>query len=130
MAGEREANYLTGNRVYRGASNAPKPGRKNPSGYVQRELQKTKKDSGKRSGKAAAMLRARDQLQGQPNGASPEEMQQPMIPFPLTPVGSLGIMKDPTGRLYYGSSPDAEAEQAQTAAQQSGSPASAYGAAI
>lgn len=115
MPGEREANYLTGKRVYRGASNAPKPGRKNPSGYVQRELHK-KKQSDKRSGKAAAMLRAKDQLQsdGQQTRSAPEQMaQQPMIPYPLTPVGMTGIMKDPTGRLYYGSGPDGPASQAQ-----------------
>lgn len=115
MPGEREANYLSGNRVYRGASNAPKPGRKNPSGYVQRELHKNKQ-SDKRSGKAAAMLRAKEQLQsdGQQTRSAPEQMQQqPMIPYPLTPVGMTGIMKDPTGRLYYGSSPDGPTAQAQ-----------------
>lgn len=104
MPGSREENYANGKRVFRGASHTPKPGRKNPAGYVKRELAKKKPDQ--RSGKAAAFLRAKDSYKQQQN---PErQLKEPMIPHALTPVGLTGIMKDHTGRLYYGNSPQAQ----------------------
>jgi len=104
--------YLNGKRTYNGGSPHPNSGAtKKPQGYIQRELNK---QSESRSGKAESFLRAKDAYQQ--NQQPPSTTQQPMIPEAGIPIGNTGIFKDPTGRLYYGGSPQAQAA-AQSAAQ-------------
>lgn len=95
--------YLTGNPVYRGASNAPTRGTVDPMGYINRSLASPVGGDGmsdKRSGLAQAALM---RLQGMPASGGGNSQQQPPPPHPETvpnaPLPNLGFTVSPTGQL-------------------------------
>lgn len=108
-----EASYLVGNRVYRGASNAPTRGTVDPMGYIERELNKgmstfplgaaVKNNWQRRSGLAGAAL---NRLQGNSGGSAIQGPQHGQtlgsaLQPPQTPGqtalqnGSTGILSRP-----------------------------------
>lgn len=101
--------YSVGRRVYNGASNAPTRGTVDPSGYIDRELNKP---SQSRSGLAAAALRrvnggqapAQAQtppppggMQGSPMQGGPPVGMDPMQPLQGGPPAPL--MMKPNGKI-------------------------------
>lgn len=96
--------YLTGNPIYRGASNAPTRGTVDPMGYINRSLASPVGGDGmsdKRSGLAAAAL---TRLQGMPpssNSGGQQQMPPPVHPeaTPNAPLPNLGFTVSRTGQL-------------------------------
>jgi hypothetical protein len=70
--------YLTGNPVYRGASNAPTRGTVDPMGYINRSLASPVGGDGmsdKRSGLAQAALMRLQGMQGPSSGGSSNQQE-------------------------------------------------------
>lgn len=111
MAGTDTRPYLNGKKVYDGVSHSPNRGATSkPQGYVQRELKKRSTGGESRSGKAEAFLQVKDRMQ-----QDQQPQQPPVIAHTFMPMGTSGLMKDETGRLYYGDSAQAQASEAEAA---------------
>jgi hypothetical protein len=99
--------YLVGNRVYRGASNAPTRGTVDPMGYINRSIASPVGGDGmsdKRSGLAQAALMRLQGMQGPQQGSGSNSQQQGPPPIhpeatPNAPVPGLGFTVSPTGQL-------------------------------
>lgn len=95
--------YLVGNRVYRGASNAPTRGQVDPMGYIERGLRGSPVGadgmSDSRSGLAQAAMQ-RLGAGGGPSMSQPSAPQQlPPQPQPLFNRPDVGFTVSATGRL-------------------------------
>jgi len=91
--------YLTGNRIYRGASNAPTRGTVDPMGYIDRSLASAVGGDGQsdqRSGLAQAAMQRIQGMNSQPQLPQPQPPHPEVVPYADAPIG---FQVDRVGRL-------------------------------
>jgi len=90
--------YLAGNRVYRGASNAPTRGTVDPMGYINRSLASAVGGDGQsdqRSGLAQAAMQRIQGLNSQPQLPQAQPPHPEIVPYADAPIG---FTISPTGQ--------------------------------